>query len=53
MSQKIEILDVLPYGYMVKNITRNIRQFIPADLMSKRVKWGIYDVLNKNLLSLS
>ncbi len=52
MSQKIEILDVLPIGYKVKNITRNIKQFIPKELMLKRIKWGLYDVINKNKFSL-
>jgi hypothetical protein len=52
MSQKIEILDVLPIGYMVKNLTRNIKQFIPKELMLKRMQWGLYEVINKNKLFL-
>jgi hypothetical protein len=52
MSQKIEIINVMPYGYMVKNISRNIRQFIPKELMLKRIKWGLYEVINKSKFSL-
>ena len=51
MSQKIEILDVMPYGFMIKNLTKNIKQFIPKELLLKRVKWGLYEVINKNNFS--
>ena len=44
--EKIEILEVKPYGYLVINITKKVKQLIPTELLQKRLKWGLYEVLN-------
>jgi hypothetical protein len=50
--QKIKIIETKPYGYIVKNLSTKMKQLIPKDLLLKRMKWGIYEILNPAMLAI-
>lgn len=51
-AQQIKILETKPYGYVVRNLTTKVKQLIPKDLLLKRMKWGIYEIMNPSMLAI-
>lgn len=49
MKQKIQIIDQKPFGYIIKNLTTNVIQLIPEFELTRRLKWGIYEINESNL----
>lgn len=49
--QKIKILETKPYGYIVRNLSTRMKQLVPRDLLLKRMKWGIYEIMNPTMLA--
>lgn len=46
MKEKLEILEVKPYGVVVKNLTYKFRQLIPKEKFMQRLKWDLYEIIN-------
>lgn len=46
MKERLEILEVKPYGVVVRNLTHQIKQLIPIEKFKKRFKWNLYEVIN-------
>jgi len=46
MKELIEILEVKPFGIVVRNHTLKIKQLLPADYIKKRLSWGLYEIMN-------
>lgn len=54
MKEKLEILEIRPYGVVVRNLTYKFRQLIPVEKFKKRLKWDLYEIINiANFPSLS
>lgn len=46
MKEKLEILEIRPYGIVVHNLTYKFRQLIPVEKFKKRLKWEFYEIIN-------
>lgn len=53
MKEIIEILEIKPFGFVVKNHTRKIKQILPKEYIKKRISWGLYEIINGGKLILS
>ncbi|HMQ06838.1 MAG TPA: hypothetical protein PKC30_06020 [Saprospiraceae bacterium] len=46
MKETIEIIEIKPYGFVVQNHTRNVKQLLPKEYLKKRLMWGLYEIIN-------
>lgn len=50
MKERIMILEEKSFGYVVMNLTHKAQQLIPYDKLVKRIKWGMYELVNACML---
>jgi len=50
MNQKIKILEAVNAGYIIKILDTKYTQVIPAATLIKRIKWGIYILINPEMI---
>ncbi len=50
MKEKIMILEEKKFGYVVMNLTHKAHQLIPYEKLVKRIKWGMYELVNACML---
>ena len=46
MKERIMIIEEKSFGFVVMNLTHKAQQLIPYDKLLKRVKWGMYEIVN-------
>ena len=53
MNKKIKIIEAINAGYVIKHMETQFVQVIPAKLLLKRIKWGIYTLINPEMIKTS
>ncbi len=51
MPLKIKIDKKLDKGYVITILSSKAKQIIPKGLLNNRVKWGLYDLMNPEMLN--
>jgi len=50
MTLKIKIDRKLEKGYVITILPSKAKQIIPEGLLDNRIKWGLYDLMNPEML---
>lgn len=50
MPQEVKIIEAVNSGYLIKNLHTKSNQLIPAKLLLNRIKWGIYTLINPEMI---
>ncbi len=50
MNQKIKIIEAVKAGYIIKILDTKYTQVIPKTLLFNRIKWGIYTLMNPEMI---
>jgi len=50
MNKKIKIIEAINAGYVIKHMETQFIQVIPTKLLLKRIKWGIYTLINPEMI---
>lgn len=51
MSQKIKVIRPVKAGYIIKILKTNQSQVIPTSLLLNRIKWGLYIMINPEMIT--
>lgn len=51
MSQKIKIIRPVKAGYIIKILQTNHKQVIPTSVLLNRIKWGLYVMINPEMIT--